>query len=268
MIPGLAIKVVATAVVVIIVTVSVARLGPRIGGILVGTPIVVGPAFFFLGREQTTAFVTEAAISTLHALAASLLFLMSYVIVATRLPAIASLSVAVIAWAVAAALFIQIPDGLLPALGAYAIVFAAALALERQLRLPPTRAAGAVRWGDLLIRGIAAGTLVGFATTVAAQFGPTLSGVLAGFPVGFVVVSVTLHQRFGAPVTRATLVTAQRGMLSLVAFTATIAVLTPLVGAVTAFLPALVVSLSVSALLAGSTWLMNKAPFPRPHDSS
>lgn len=260
MILSLAVKVVATAVVVVIVTVSVARLGPRIGGILVGTPIVLGPAFFFLSREQTTAFVTQAAVSTLHALAATLLFLMSYVSVAGRFGARTSVAVAVSAWTVAAAILTQIPGGVLPALAAYAVVFAAALMLERSLNLSEARTTAQIKRGDIFARGAAAGVLVGITTTIGTRFGPTLSGILAGFPVGFLVVSLTLHQRFGAPVARATLVAAQKGMLSLLAFTTVLAVLAPPLGAMTAFLPALIASLLASTLMASTSWLIGRAP--------
>jgi len=255
MIPALLIKILATGVIVIAVTVSVAQLGSRIGGILAGTPIVIGPAFYFLGREQTTEFVFDAAVSTLHALTASLVFLMAYVIAASRLHAIGSLAVAVMSWIIGAAIFTQVPGNLLPALGLYLFVFAGALLLEFWLNLKEARIAAKTHWGDLLARGAAAGILVGITTTAGAQFGPTVSGAMAGFPVGFVVISLTLYQRFGADVARATLVAAQRGMLSLVAFAAAIGVLTPIWGAVASFWPALSISLLVSAMMVGASWL-------------
>jgi len=254
MIVGLLVKMAMTAAVVIIVTLLVGRLGPRIGGIVAGTPIVLGPAFFFLVREQTDAFVAHAAVSTLHALASSLLFLMCFVAVAGRLDAIASVAAGVAMWLVAALVFVWMPAGLLPALVLYTAVFALALWLERRLRLQAERPDVHTSWHDLLARGITAGMLVGIATTIGAHYGPVVSGTLTGFPVGFVVISLTLHQRYGAPVARSTLVAAQRGMLSLVMFAAAITALTPVLGGRAAFLPALVASLLVSALLAGVAW--------------
>lgn len=254
MIASLIVKMVMTAIIVIIVTLLVGRLGPRIGGIVAGTPIVIGPAFYFLGREQSDTFVTHAALSTLHALTAVLLFLMCFVSIAGRTRAGTSVSAAVITWAISSTIFAFMPSGLWPALGLYTIVFAAALALERGLNLPLARARQSAGWHDLIIRGLAAGVLVGVATTIGAQAGPTVSGTLTGFPVGFVVISLTLHQRFGAPVARATMVTAQRGILSLLTFTTGMAVLTPLIGASHAFLPALAASLVTSALMAGIAW--------------
>lgn len=254
MILSLIVKMVMTATIVIIVTLMVGRLGPRIGGIVAGTPIVIGPAFYFLGRAQTSAFVMQAAISTLHALASVLLFLMCFVSIAGRLSAGASVMAAVTVWILTSGIFTQLPSGLGPALALYAVIFAAALVLEHRLNLTQIRATASAHWTDLLIRGIAAGVLVGVATTIGAQAGPTLSGTLTGFPVGFVVISLTLHQRFGAPVARATLASAQRGMLSLVTFATVIAVLAPSLGGTAAFVPALVASLLASALMAAFAW--------------
>jgi uncharacterized membrane protein (GlpM family) len=254
MILDLVVKMALTAVVVIVVTLMVASLGPRVGGIVAGMPITIGPTFYFLGREQSNAFVTYAAISTLHALASSLLFLICFVSVAARLSAGASVATAVATWTVAAAVFTQMPAGLLPALALYAVIFAISLAINRRLGLAQPATTTSVRLHDLIIRGVMAGVLVGIATTVGTQVGPALSGTLAGFPVGFLMISLTLHQRFGAAVARATLVAAQRGMLSLVAFATVTAALSPLLGGIGAFVPALAASLLASALMVGLAW--------------
>ncbi|SHF53722.1 hypothetical protein SAMN02745148_02902 [Modicisalibacter ilicicola DSM 19980] len=249
MIIALVIKMLLTAVVVIAVTLTVAHVGPRLGGIVAGTPIVLGPAFFFLGREQEAAFIAEAAVSTLHALAATLLFTIAYVLAAGRFAALASLSMALLAWMAGAAVFARLPGGYGIALVTYAAVFALALGLKYWLRLPQARVRAPSRWSDLLLRGVIAGALVGVATTAATQAGPDVSGMLIGFPVGFLVIAFTLHQRFGAPVARATVTTAQSGMLSLVAFAATEAITARALGGIIAFYLALAASLGVSALL-------------------
>lgn len=249
MILELAIKTVATAVVVIVVTLTVARLGSRLGGIVAGTPIVLGPAFFFLGREQSAEFVAAAAVSTLHALTASLLFTMAYVLAAERRGAVASMALAALGWAVGAVVFTALPGGAGLALAVYAAVFVLVRLVQRRIWLPAAGARAPVRWPDLLLRGAVAGALVGVATTAGALAGPMLSGTLTGFPIGLLAIGLTLHQRFGAPVARATIAAAQGGMLSLVAFAATVAVTAPAWGGGIAFYCALAASLGVSALL-------------------
>jgi uncharacterized membrane protein (GlpM family) len=245
----LVVKVITTALVVIGVTLSVSRLGPRLGGIIAGTPIVIGPAFFFLGLEQSEQFLSAAAVAALHALSATLVFLAACVLVAGRLGPLASTGIGILAWAVAAVGFTALPEGLGPAAVTYLAVFAFSHLLLRRLHLPETRVDATPRWPDLLFRGAIAGLLVGLATTLGAQAGPSLSGTIAGFPVGFMIMGLTLHQRFGAPVARATLTSAQAGMFSLVAFVSTQALTVHAVGADVAFWLSLASSLGTCALL-------------------
>ncbi|MCE0731738.1 hypothetical protein LWH48_02825 [Halomonas sp. G15] len=115
-------KLLATAGIVILVALAVARVGPRLGGILAGTPVILGPGYFFMLREQAPAFVQEAVLSTLHALVATLLFTVCFVISAARLSAVKSLGLASLLWVPAALLFTQLPGGLMGALGAYLVV--------------------------------------------------------------------------------------------------------------------------------------------------
>ncbi|MDZ7809950.1 MAG: hypothetical protein U5L11_07060 [Arhodomonas sp.] len=244
---SLLVKMATTAVVVIGVTLAVARLGPRLGGVIAGTPIVLGPAFFFLGLERSAGFVAEAALAAIHALTATLVFLITYVAVAGRLGPVTSLLAAVTAWGLSATAFATLPGGYPLGLVVYVLVFGLALAARRWLRLSQPRVQAPNRWLDLLLRGLAAGVLVGVATTVAATAGPKISGTLTGFPVGFTVIALTLHQRFGAPVARATLAAAQGGMFSLVAFAVAAAATAPALGGMGAFWLALGSSLAVSA---------------------
>ena len=246
---AIAVKMVATAAVVIGVTLSVGRLGPRLGGIIAGTPIVLAPAFFFLGREQSPAFVAEAALSTLHALTATLVFTMCYVLVAARLSAISSVFLSILGWIISALVFSRIPGGVGTALAVYAGGFLLAMALDRYLRLPPTQVAAPNRWPDLIFRGVLAGVLVGVATTVATRFGPLVSGTLTGVPVGLITIALTLQQRFGVATARATIAAAQRGMFSLVVFAATAGLTAEPLGGVGAFYVALAASLSLSAAM-------------------
>src|SRR5690554_1274743 len=78
-------KLVATAVIVVGVAVAVGRLGPRLGGILAGMPVILGPGYFFMLQEQSAPFVQDAVLATLHALVATLLFTVCFVLVAGRL---------------------------------------------------------------------------------------------------------------------------------------------------------------------------------------
>jgi len=98
-------------------------------------------------------------------------------------------------------------------------------------------------------RGLLAGVLVSIATTVAIKSGPFLSGVLVGFPVGLFTIGWTLHERYGPHVARATVTIAQKGMLSLVAFTVVLAMTVGKLPPMMTFTASLIASLVVSAVL-------------------
>ena len=256
----LVIKLVATAVVVIGVSIAVGKLGPRLGGIIAGMPIVLGPGYFFMLQEQSPAFIREAALSTLHALVATLVFSICFVVSARRLGARASLALATLCWVPAALLFSQLPGGAAMAVLMYAVVLLLAEGVKRYLRLSPPRVVAVSGWFDLILRGVLAGVLVSVATTLAANAGPLLSGLLVGFPIGLLTIGWTLHQRYGVEVARATVSMAQQGMLSLVAFGLVTAVLAGTLPPLITFLSALLASMGVSAgLFMLSQWRTRRA---------
>ncbi|HET8849091.1 MAG TPA: hypothetical protein VFM78_04315 [Marinobacter sp.] len=255
MILALAVKLIATALVVIGVTLAVARVGPRLGGILAGTPIILGPGYFFMLQERPVDFVQSAALSTLHALIATLLFAGVFVLSAGRWGILVTLALATACWIPAAFAFAEMPGGVAGALVVYLLVLLAVEVLRRSLGLGAVAVKVRSGWWDLLLRGLLAGVLVSIATTVAARSGPLLSGVLVGFPVGLFTIGWTLYERYGADVARATISLAQKGMLSLVAFAVTVSVTVQHLAPGWVFVAALSASLAVSAgLYLASEW--------------
>ncbi|MCL7943763.1 hypothetical protein [Marinobacter sp. ATCH36] len=242
-------KLIATALVVIGVSVAVAKLGPRLGGIIAGTPIILGPGYFFMLQEWPAAFIRDAALATLHALIATLLFSISFVLTAGRLGALASLGVATLVWIPAAYLFSLTPGGVAVAVVIYAGVLLAAEVIKRALALKQPNVAAVSGWYDVVLRGLLGGLLVAVATTLAARSGPMLSGILVGFPVGLFTIGWALQDRYGPDVARATVAAAQQGMLSLVAFAVVTAVVVSHVPPMVTFVFALLASVAVSGLL-------------------
>lgn len=242
-------KLLATAGIVILVALAVARVGPRLGGILAGTPVILGPGYFFMLREQAPAFVQEAVLSTLHALVATLLFTVCFVISAARLSAVKSLGLASLLWVPAAMLFTQLPSGLMGALGAYLAVLLVAEGINRWLRLGQPVVVASSGWLDLLLRGLLAGGLVSIATTLAARAGPGFSGIILGFPAGILTIAWALHERYGAEVARMTVSMTQRGMLSLLAFCTVSYLGVGLLPGMVVFALSLAASMATSSLL-------------------
>ncbi|RBP32621.1 hypothetical protein DET50_103182 [Marinobacter pelagius] len=239
-------KLLATALVVIGVSVAVGKVGPRVGGILAGTPIILGPGYFFMLQERSVEFLQAAALSTLHALIATLVFAICFVVSAGRFGVYTSLALATGIWIPTALLFSLLPGGVWGGLLVYGLVLFAAEAIRRALKLGQTVVVARSGWFDLLFRGLLAGILVSVATTVAAKSGPLLSGMLVGFPVGLFTIGWTLYERYGAEVARATVSMAQKGMLSLVAFALALALTVGTVPPMATFAISLLASIMVS----------------------
>lgn len=239
-------KLVATALVVIGVSVAVGKVGPRLGGILAGTPIILGPGYFFMLQERSEEFLRAAALSTLHALIATLIFAICFVLAAGRFGVYASLALATGIWIPTALLFSLLPGGVWGGLLVYGLVLLLAEAIRRALKLGQTVVIARSGWFDLLFRGLLAGILVSLATTVAAKSGPLLSGMLVGFPVGLFTIGWTLYERYGPEVARATVSMAQKGMLSLVAFALVLALTVGSLPPMATFAISLLASIMVS----------------------
>ncbi|MFW6345951.1 MAG: hypothetical protein ACOC0M_06445 [Halomonas sp.] len=261
MLSVLLVKLVATAAVVVGVSLAVGKLGPRLGGIIAGTPIVLGPGYFFMLQEHSPVFIQTAALSTLHALVATLLFSISFVVTAGRLEALASLGIATLCWVPAALLFSRMPGGVGVAVLMYLAMLLLAEGVRRWLRLRQPVVVARTGWFDLALRGVLAGVLVSVATTLAVRAGPLLSGMLVGFPVGLLTIGWTLHERYGSDVARATVSMAQKGMLSLVAFSVVTATLVGKAAPMAVFLLSLLASMGVSAVL----FLLSQWQFRRRH---
>lgn len=253
-------KLIATALVVIGVSVAVGKLGPRLGGIIAGTPMILGPGYFFMLQERSTEFVQAAALGTLHALIATLLFSISFVAVAGRFGALTSLALATMVWIPGAYLFSFIPGGITIAVALYMAALLSAEWIKRRLALRQPRPVAASGWFDVVLRGLLGGVLVAVATTLAARSGPLMSGILVSFPVGLFTIGWTLHDRYGPDVARSTVAAAQKGMLSLVAFAVATGALVGHMPPMAVFVLALLASIVVSAtLFLVSRWRIRRA---------
>jgi hypothetical protein len=241
----LLVKFIATALVFVLVTETVARFGPRLGGVLAGLPMVLGPGFFFLGLDHPAPFVAGAAVATLHALAATACLVGAYVLVARHLSAAPSVALATLAWGVAVTAFTWLPDGWPAAVIAYAATFLAWIAVLPDFRRPPhglpvnrvqsvqllrplqpvqppvqTVASEPARGVALAVwyRGGLAGLLVAGASVLGESLGPTAPGLVLGFPIGTVLIVWSVHHRNGPDVGRPTARAAMVGMICLAVF--------------------------------------------------
>lgn len=243
----LSVRILATAAIVVGVTLAAEHLGPKLGGALAGLPIVIGPAFFFLVRDQSVAFSADAAAAALTSLAATQAFLLGYVAVAER--SRAAIGAAVVAWLLAASLLSLVPASPWLGLAIFTASMLAARFLATRFLRPhgPARARGSFL--SLVLRGLAAGLLVAAVTLAADRLGPVWAGFLIAYPIGMTVISVTLHQRLGSAIAVATLHATMLGIASLAAFAFVLALALPPLGPTAAFAAALAASVLVTMVL-------------------
>lgn len=214
------------------------RWGAGLAGFLAGLPIIVGPILGLLAWEQGNRFAADAAIGALAAVPASTAFALAYARTAVRHAWPLAQAVAMLSWAAAAALVLLIKPG-----EGLALV----LGLAAVITLPPLFPHGAANASKpgrpMLAWRMLAGALLTLGITLAAaRLGPLVSGLLALFPVMMSVMAIASQRREGALFAARLLEGMVRGMISVVAFCAALALLLPRLGAVGAFTIATVAS--------------------------
>ncbi len=189
------------------VTLAGQRWGPAVAGWLSAFPIVAGPILWFIALEQGAAFAALAAVGTLSAVFGMLAFGLSYSWAATRFPWTLSLPLAYTGYALSVVL-LEWWDARLPSAVA-GVLLGLWLAPRLYPRLAAAEVASVKPPRDILLRMALGALLVLAVTYFAAQLGPTLSGILAMFPVMGTVLVLFTHRSAGA----ATAVQLLRGMV-------------------------------------------------------
>ena len=171
------------------------RWGPKIGGLLTGLPIVSGPALFFFAMEQGNAFAAEAARAVLVSLIGVAAAALTYAWASVRTPWWISLPLSWTSFFIGVFVLrgVRWPASLALAVALIAIVLVT-LALPRA----GARTAGARPAWDLPLRVVACMVLVLSITSLARRLGPTVSGMLAPFPVAISVLLGFSHAQQGS----------------------------------------------------------------------
>ena len=224
---ALAVRMLTTALVVMIVSWAVGAFGSLIGGALAGLPMILGPGFYFLAAQAPAAFIAQAAAYALLSLCATQFFLLCYIAMARKAPPWLCLACALGAWVLAALLLQRLPAQ--PLLGVIMFCMATWLCLRigRRFVMPETLTRGSAGFGLLAVRGILAGALVAAVTSSSPWLGSTGAGLLLAFPIGYTVVAVTIHQKYGDATAIATLYSALLGTASLAGFCTALAIAAP-----------------------------------------
>jgi len=208
----LALRMAITAAFVISASIITERSGPAIGALVATLPISAGPSYVFLALDHDASFVAQGALASLPINAATIVAGTIYVILAQRLSVTISLPAALLAWLACAVLVRTLHWTL--AGGIFANIVALAICLPtvqrfRAAKMPlMTR-----RWYDIPLRAALVATLVATVVTLSRWVGPTISGIIALFPVVYSSLMLILQPRIGGPATAAVIANGSWGLI-------------------------------------------------------
>src|SRR5437660_10129555 len=210
----LGLRMAVAAAFVVTASIITERSGPVIGALIATLPISAGPAYVFLALDHDASFIAQGALASLPINAATIFLGLTYVVLAQRHSALTSWGAAAGVW-IALALMVQMVHwSLAGGLLANAIAFAICVPLLqrfRHVKMPLiTR-----RWYDIPLRAALVATLVATVVTLSGWVGPTISGILALFPVVFTSMMLILHPRIGGKPTAAVIANSAWGLLGL-----------------------------------------------------
>ncbi len=216
-----AIRLVATASMVVVATWAAERSGPLVGALIATLPISAGPAYIFVAVAHDPAFIAQAALASLAVNAATISFMLAYVVMAQKRGLILSYSVAFVSW-VAIGYLVQSLDWSLPAAIALNVAVTA-LALPIAQRLATHKMPAAQRrWYDVPFRAGLVACFVCIVVALSAHVGPAITGMLAVFPIVLSSLILILQPRAGGVATASLIA---HGMFGTVGFGTSLIVL-------------------------------------------
>jgi len=212
---GLALKMAMTALVVVIVSVTVERSGPFIGALIAALPSAAGAAYIILAIEHPPAFIAAGAVGSAAATAAVSIFALAYTVLAQRRGLALSLGIALAIWFAGAAALRLVDWTPLTALALDAAVFGITIPLSWRYRTsgPPPKFLRTAF--DIPLRAITAGIVVAIVTTASYSIGSFVSGVFAVFPIVMASSIVILHPRVGGKAAASMLAHSQIALIGL-----------------------------------------------------
>lgn len=232
-----------------VVTLADRRWGPAVAGWLSAFPVVSAPILLFMALEQGGDFTAKAATGTLTAVLANLAFGIGYARAASRhRPWSISL---LFGWAAYALVVAVLSTHALPITYAVILVLIAlwlAPSFYPSASVDIQASAPQRARSDLWLRMLAGALLTGTVTHLAFSIGPTLSGMLAMFPVMGSVLAAFTHRHEGASAAIRLLKGMVLGYYAFSAFCIVLALTLPSWSLASSFLAALAIALSIQVI--------------------
>lgn len=245
----LALKLLLTPTIMVAATLAGRRFGRAVSGWFIGLPLTSGPIALIFAVEHGHRFAAHAATGSLGGAIAEVGFCLGYAFASRHSWQLAVLGGSA-GFAAVAGVLEALSVGLRPA--AILVLAACALAaLMVGLSLvhggpPVDDEVLPSRW-DIPARAIVTTAFLLALTALATTFGPSLSGLLAVYPLYSVVMAAFAHRSHGAAAARQVLRGLLFGLFSFVAFYCVLAIALPRIGTGAAFGCALVATLTVQA---------------------
>jgi hypothetical protein len=193
----LAVKMAATAAVVVGASRIAERSGPLIGSMIATLPVSAGPAYIFLALDHDAAFIAGSAAASVALNTATALLALTYAALAPRAPLAVALGAAYLVWFAGAWLVAAWHPSFAETVAVSAVVLPLAALAARRFARPVALPPAVARWWDVPVRALLCSTLVATVVTLSPALGPHLSGVAAVFPVTLSSLILILHPRLG-----------------------------------------------------------------------
>jgi hypothetical protein len=249
----LAIKLLLTAGIVVSASIIAERAGALIGALVATLPVTVWPAYVFLSLDHDASFIAQAVLSGLVINAVTGVFLLVYSALAQRHGVVVSLAFSVAAWVSLAFVSRSIHWTLASALLLNAVVYPICLWLGAPMRTAVMPQLGR-EWYDLPLRTFLVCALMATVLEVSRWGGPTLTGILATYPISSTSLILILQPRLGG---RASAAVSANSLWSLCGIGLGLAALNLLIGPYGAP-PALAAALAIPIAWNMTVWLVHR----------
>jgi hypothetical protein len=209
----LALRMAIAAAFVVSASIITERSGPVIGALIATLPISAGPSYVYLALDHDAAFIAQSALASLPINAVTICLGTTYVLLAQRHSLLISCSAAVAVWLTLASLVQAVHWSLAGGLLVNAIVYGICVPLLERYRHVKHMPLIVRRWYDVPLRASLVAALVGTVVSLSSWVGPTISGILALFPLVFTSMMLILQPRIGGPATAAVVANSGWGMI-------------------------------------------------------
>lgn len=250
----LALKMAVTAGFVVLAARVAELAGPAIGALVATLPVAAGPAYFFVALDHDARFISDSAIGSIAAHAATGIYSVVYILLAQRFGMPLSVAGAMATWFIAAFALTRVEWTFLSVAAVNLAVYAACIALThryRHVRMPPL----VRRWYDVPLRALLVACLIAAVVSLSSRVGPTITGLLAIFPIVMTSLMIIFQPRVGGPASAALIANTMWGLVGFSACLFTVHLATVRLGTWTGLLLALVVSATWNLMLYGLRWL-------------